>query len=454
MIEAGVLERLAQPAGACLVDAVTRALADHPLTPADVARWRRDADPALVSAAIELASARASLHGRIAAADAFWCDRAGAAQASDDLSAQWKAQRAATAAAALQAQDARPTMAPHARDMHATPAAPHEADSAARRASPLLVDYCCGIGADLAHFGVALGGRVEGADLRADRAWMARRNAGVTVHAADVRTWRSSAPLAHIDPARRDEGTGARRHGWDALEPGPDLIAELIARHDGVMVKLGPGTDVPPDARPPGSELVVISRSGSLTQAVLCTGTLASPPPPWRHTCDSARAVLLREGMPTVEIAGQRSWSSGRGAAHWPCAGGWGRIIAEPDPALERSGLLPDAARALGLAEVHPGLGLCTDAGPECNLGATDASPWWRAWDVRTCTAGRIEDVRECVRAMGAGTVEVKVRGGAANADAWSRALRGDSGSALTVFVHRVPGRGVEAVVAMRRHAR
>jgi hypothetical protein len=216
------------------------------------------------------------------------------------------------------------------------------------------------------------------------------------------------------------------------------------------MVKLGPGTDVPPEARPVGSELVVISRSGSLTQAVLCTGALASPPAARRHACDSARAVLLRGGMPDVEIAGQRSWESGRGARDWPCAASWNRIIAEPDPALERSGLLPDAARAFGLAEVHPGLGLCTVAGPSCELAAVDASPWWRTWDVVEVAPGRLDDIRSRMRAHGAGIVNVKVRGGAAEADEWSHALRGDGTAALTVFVHRAPGRGIEAVIARR----
>jgi hypothetical protein len=368
------------------------------------------------------------LHGRIAAADAYWCDRAGAAQASDDLSAQWKARRAAAAAASLAA------------DGNAPP--PEK---------PWLVDYCCGTGADLASFALTLDGRVEGADLRPDRSWMAMRNAQAPVHVEDVRSWRSSAPLAHIDPSRRDESTGARRHGWDALEPGPDVLEDLFTHHAGVMVKLGPGTDVPPEARPVGSELVVISRSGSLTQAVLCTGALASPPAARRHASDSARAVLLRAGMPDVEIAGQRSWESGRGARDWACAASWNRIIAEPDPALERSGLLPDAARALGLAEVHPGLGLCTDASPACELAAVDASPWWRTWDVVEVAPGRIDALRSRLHAHGAGIVDVKVRGGAADADGWSRALRGVATAALTVFAHRVPGRGIEAAIARAR---
>lgn len=427
MIAVDLLERLAQPDGARLVQVVAESLDDHPVTPADITRWRKGADAALVSAAIELASARSSLLGRIAAADAFWCDRAGAAQASDDLSAQWKAHRAMDAAGRLRERGPRPA-----------------------EREPLLVDYCCGTGADLAHFALALDGRVEGVDLRAERAWMAGRNAHAPVHVADVRAWRSSAPLAHIDPSRREETTGARRHGWDALEPGPDVLGELCAHHAGVMVKLGPGTDVPPDARPVGSELVVLSRGGALTQAVLCTGVLALSDHGTESAIDSARAVLLRPGKAALEIAGRSAWTSGRGDPDWPCAPSWSRIVAEPDPSLERSGLLSVAARALGLVEVHPGLGLCTDAGGR-DISAVDRSPWWRTWDIVAVMPGRLDDIRSMLCEHRAGEVTVKVRGGVADADEWSRALRGDRGESFTVLVHRNPHMGAEAILARRR---
>jgi hypothetical protein len=431
MIEVDLLERLAQPEGARLVEAVAQALDDHPLTPADITRWRKHSDPPLVSAAIEVAAARASLRGRIAAADAFWCDRAGAAQASDDLSAQWKAQRAAVAASALRGTGIGTGIG----------AGSHR---------PVLVDYCCGTGADLAHFAIALDGRVEGVDLRAERAWMAGRNSGAMVRVADVRTWRSDAPLAHIDPSRREESTGSRRHVWDALEPGPDVLADLLARHVGVMVKLGPGTDVPHDARPKGSELVHLSRGGTLTQAVLCTGALARTQPAQAHSTSPARAVLLHEGAHPDEIAGSPTWASGRGEGGWPCAPAWGRIVAEPDPSLERSGLLGVAARSLALAEVHPGLGLCTDA-DGCDLAAVDRSPWWRTWDVVEVVPGRLDAVRERLRSHGAGIVDVKVRGKAAPADEWAIALRSEPGGPMTTFVHRIGDRGVEALIARRR---
>lgn len=428
MIPVELLERLCQPEGAKLVESVARALDDHPLSPADVQRWRASADAATVTAAIELATARASLRGRIAAADAFWCDRPGAAQASDDLSAQWKAQRAMDAASLLRARGLLPG-----------------------DGGPVLVDYCCGTGADLAHFALALDGRVEGADLREDRAWMARRNSRASVEVQDVRSWRSHAPLAHIDPSRRDEASGTRRHGWESLEPGPAVLEDLWSRHAGVMVKLGPGTDVPFDARPAGSELAILSREGSLSQAVLCTGACARARAAHSDSAGFATAVLLRAGHAPAEIAGPGTWTSGRGDSDWACARAWGRIVAEPDPSLERSGLLSCAARALGLAEVHPGLGLCTDIGEMCDIAAVERSPWWRTWELIARAPARLDDLRPVVREQRAGCVDVKVRGGAANADEWSRALRSESGAPLTVFVHRAARAGTEALIARRR---
>lgn len=438
MISVALLEQLAQPQSARLVDAMASALDDHPLTAADVTRWRKSADAGLVSAAIELVTARAALRGRIASADAFWCDRAGAAQASDDLSAQWKAQRAASAVAAL-----------HDRATRSLAVAAGDASRGPCLSGPLLIDYCCGIGADLAHFTLALDGRVEGADMRTERAWMAARNANVHVHVADVRTWRSDAPLAHIDPSRREESTGARRHGWHALDPGPEVLRQLAAHHTGLMVKLGPGTDVPLEARPAGSELVVLSRAGSLTQAVLCTGALAVPDPACGRSSHAARAVLLRQGLAPLEFAGPPAWTSGRGDSNWPTAAAWSRIVAEPDPSLERSGLLSAGAHTLGLAEVHPGLGLCTDA-PACDLAAVRQSPWWRTWDIVATMPARLDDIRTTLHEHRAGPVDVKVRGGVADADEWSRALRGDSGSSITVLVHRTPRGGAEAIIARR----
>lgn len=453
MIAIESLEALAHDRGAAeLLEEVGRTLETRPLLPADIERWRRRAPADMVTAAVEVAMARRSLRGRIASADAFWADRAGAMQASDDASAAWKAQRGLAAALTLQASRRIPV-----------------------GDAPLLADYCCGTGADLAHFALALDGRVEGVDLREERAWMARRNAHAHVQVADVRSWRSMAPLAHIDPSRRDELSGSRSHSWGTLEPGPDVLGSIMDHHAGVMVKLGPGTDVPPEARPPGSELIHLSRDGALTQALLCTGVMAeaapdahpaeaqappqAPPPQAppaaarsgaRHRT-AARAVLLRSGQAALECAGPATWSSGQGSRDWRPVSAWGSIVAEPDPSLERSGLLPVAASVLGLAEVHAGLGLCTNVTDHANADAVSRSPWWCVWDLVAVVPGRLDSVSDAVSRQRAGLVEVKVRGGAASADEWSRSLRGTGHTALTVFVHRTRGGGSEALVARRR---
>lgn len=385
------LQALTEGAGArALAEAMTW---DAP-GPAEVARLRRTLDADTVSAAMEVAQARRSLRGRMACWERFWCDRASAAQASDDDSAAWKAARFGGAVS--------------------------------------MIDLCCGAGADLA--AIARVTRARGVDLREERAWMASRNAGCDAQVADVMHLDFDERVAHIDPARRDEGSARRLHGWDAMTPDGSFIRSLASRLDGLMVKLGPGVEVPSEAMPMESELAILSRGGQLTQAVLTTGSLM------RHAGRRV-AVLLKE---RVELAGMPTWSASAGDPAWPADDGWLRWIAEPDPALERSGLLPIAARAEELRERAPGLGLCTvDRSP------ASRSPWFRWFERVDSMPARLDHLSHRLQQLGAGTVDVKVRAGAADADAWSRALRGDGAEPFVVFVHRL-GQGAEAVIARR----
>jgi hypothetical protein len=218
------------------------------------------------------------------------------------------------------------------------------------------------------------------------------------------------------------------------MQPDGSCMRALADRLQGLMVKLGPGVDIPADERPAGSELVFLGRSRGLSQALLCTGSLR------RHEGRNT-AVLLDAG---VELAGAPGWRASTGDPSWPAIDRWMRHIAEPDAALERSGLLAIAARREGLHERAAGLGLCTREEPP-----TDANPWFRWYEAIATIPARLEDAQRELRRLGAGTVDVKVRGAAADADAWSRALRGDGPENLVVFVHRLGG-GAEAVVARR----
>jgi hypothetical protein len=362
--------------------------------PAEVARLRRSLDASTASAALEVSRARRSLRGRIEAWDRFWCDRESAAQASDDESAIWKARRF---------EGAGPT-----------------------------IDLCCGAGADLA--AIAKVTQARGVDLMPERAWMARHNAACESIAQDVTSLAFEERVAHIDPARRDESSHRRLHGWDAMTPDGAFITRLADRLQGLMVKLGPGVEIPADAMPQDGELAVLSRGGRLTQAVLTTGCLARAP-------GRRIAVLLHQAL---EISGIATWTSGAGDPAWPATDAWDRFIAEPDPSLERSGLLPVAAAAEGLRERASGLGLCTRA--EAPVGV---SPWFRWFERIDALPARLDHLSARLQQLGAGSVDVKVRAGVADADAWSRTLRGPGRESLVVLVHRL-GAGAEAVIARR----
>lgn len=362
--------------------------------PGDVSRLRKLVSADVAAAALEVAAARRSLRGRVEAWQTYWADREGAAQASDDASASWKAARFAGVDAAI--------------------------------------DLCCGTGADLRAMARVTSAR--GVDLRPERAWMAARNANAPTLSADVVKLAFDERFVHVDPARRDEVSGRRRHAWDDLAPAPSFLRSLVDRSDGVMVKLGPGVELPPTERPAGSELAFLSRGRFLTQAVLCSGALA------RHAGRNV-AVLLDHAM---ECAGPPTWSPTGGDANWPACGVWRRWIAEPDPSLERSGLLAAQAKVEALAERAPGLGLCTrDEAPD------GASPWFRWFERVESGAARLDHLQRRLRELGAGEVHVKVRGAAADADAWSQALRGEGTQPFVVFVHRL-GQGAEAVIARR----
>ena len=365
--------------------------------PAAVERWRGRMPAEVVSAAMDLAAARRSLRGRRSDWAGFWADREGAAQASDDMSAAWKASRLSL--------------------------------------GEPVVDLCCGCGADLKALG-AVATTARGIDLREDRAWMAARNSGCVTIVGDVTSIGFDERVAHIDPARRDEIRGRRLHGWHELLPGPDCILALARSLQALAVKLGPGIELPSEDRPPGSELAFLGREGALTQAVLLTGSAA-----WHAGHNTAVRLEAR-----AEVHGPPTWSVRGGATEWPAVDRWERFIAEPDASLERSGLLPQLAAPLGLRERAPGLGLCSrDAPPQ----GEPAEAWFRWFERIEVMPARLSTVARRLRELDAGEVAVKVRGGAVDADAWSSGCRGPGTRSLVVLVHRTPT-GMEAVLVRR----
>lgn len=344
-------------------------------TPAVVMALRKLGDADAVRAAIELAQARQRASTKFPDAAGLWCDGHGVEQASSARVAAWKAQRFA---------------------------------------GERTVDLCSGIGGDL--MAIARVAPAEGIDRDPVRAWMATRNAGVSVQVADVRDAEVADRLVHIDPARRDE-RGARHHGLDGYEPGLDVLQRLWADSRGGGAKLGPGIELPIEGAPAGSELEFISEDRTLVQAVLWWGACARHPGERAATALRGSEVRTMHGLPgTMPLR----------------EGAYGACIAVPDPALERSGLAGASAARLGLAEAAVGLGIAHGPMPE-----HEEAWWWRWYRVEAEIPWRTDAALAWLRSHDAGEVTVKTRGKAVDPDALARAWRGWGTRAWTVFMLR-----------------
>lgn len=359
-------------------------------------------DPALVRTALTLAAARLKARDKFSArAASLWADPAGVEMASSPLAAAYKARRCASAGGKT-------------------------------------IDICCGIGGDA----MALAGvmPVEGVDADAVRAWMFSMNTSCPSRCADAADVDPSGHIVHIDPARRDEATGTRRHGLRACQPPIERIADLAARARAAVIKLGPGVDHA-DVRtllPPG-ELEFVSERGRLTQAVLWIGDDLRP------SVGQHRATLLAGSggdVGTHADAALTLLGVPGPADDLPPSTSPPRFLLEPDDSVERAGLLGELCRALGTQMLHPAAGLLTS-------DRAVASGWVTVFEVLAEMPWNIRRVREHLRDAGAGIVEVKTRGKAVDPDTLQAQLRGDGDHTMTVFVLRL-GAAMRAFVARR----
>ncbi|MDZ4752937.1 MAG: hypothetical protein SGJ11_00390 [Phycisphaerae bacterium] len=352
---------------------------------AAVTRLRRRWDATVVAVALDLVAARRKARNKFADADRLLCDPQGVEQATSGGVAAWKARRFASV-------------------VHDLPqrAAPRQA-----------IDLCCGIGGDTKELARVV--PTIGVDCSEVRAWMTAANAACATRIGEVRDVNVEESVVHIDPARRDEAQGRRRHDPDQYEPPLATCCAIVRAARGGAIKLGPGIDpavLPSEtARPWAIEW--ISEHGTLVQAVAYTGALVDGS--MTPALAARTATMLPEGLTragdvvTVPVA---------------AGGDFGAFLLVPDPALERSGLLGGLARELGLAEPARGLGiLTTDAAPH---GHADEG-WFTRYEVLARPRVVEAELRAAIRACSSGPargVRVRTRGKSADADAWTKALR------------------------------
>ena len=275
-----------------------------------------------------------------------------------------------------------------------------------------VFDLCCGIGGDA--MSLARICRVTAVDIHPVRSWMTGVNADCEVRVQDVHNLQLTDKVFHMDPSRRDESAGRRMrmHRFQDYQPGPEFIDKLLTNCPTGAVKLGPGIDL--DALPGGSqaEIELISERGTLVQAVLWVGDLAFNP-------GKRTATALPSGCSFTGISQEVVTSE------------VGNFLFAVNPAVERAGLMGALADELGLAAIHPKLGLLTGD----SLVHHDMLT---AFELHAVMPYRQAKVKAYLKEHHGGLVEVKTRGGAVDPDEVQSALRGKGEQKYTVFILRI----------------
>ena len=279
-------------------------------------------------------------------------------------------------------------------------------------------DATCGIGADASALAQA-GAHVSCGDLDPECALFTRANLEAAGYAprvvrADARAGAVRAELVTIDPDRRAGG----KRSLDPRTWSPSLAAALAtaARHEGACLKLAPSLDAAllleaeraalPREQPRNREWW--SHAGELAEVCLWTGVLAEEGAPPR------RAVLLPRG-------GGRAVFEGAPETAPPLSAQEAREvawIADPDPALLRSGLLGRLAREEGMAPLAARIAFLGGPG-------RPSSPFLRPWRVLATCALDPRRVRAMLASFDVGPLDVSRRGHPDSAEALARRLRG-----------------------------
>jgi predicted RNA methylase len=342
-----VLAALVSPAGAQLLDRLSR----EELTPETEleigTRLRRDYPAELVSAALAQHELRRRAHLKFTRAERMFFTRAGLEQATAEVIARHRATRFAEAAR--------------------------------------VADLCCGIGGDL----IALADQrdVIAVDRDPLHLQMAMLNADayavaatVTAIDADVREVDlSGVDAVFVDPARRARGTRMRLGDSD---PPLSWATSLVDRVTAVGIKAAPG--IARDTVPAGWEVEFVADGRHLKEAALWSPALATA---------TSRATVLPEGHVLLPTPGPAVPHRHPGA-----------FLLDPNPAVTRAGLVEDLARTLGAWKIDPQIAfLSSDAALRTPFARTlrviDSVPWEQ------------KSLPSRLRALDIGSVDIRRRG-------------------------------------------
>lgn len=216
----------------------------------------------------------------------------------------------------------------------------------------------------------------------------------------------------HLDPDRRP--SGARAVHWEWLEPGPEVIAELLERQPNAVIKGAPA------APAPTMELGDYSREWVSTrrecrQQLLWLGALAENHDLHRATriidAETAAHYPQRSSEMLRTIPIDDPWQpsvaysfQGRQAQVAEAAPNWGAYLYEPDPAVLAADLAGDLAQILCWKQVETSI-------PYFTSEILAQHPLWSSFRIEAVLPWRRERVKALLRERQIGQLEVKKRG-------------------------------------------
>ena len=302
---------------------------------------------------------------------------------------------------------------------------------ATRAPDAWTLDATCGIGADSVALALT-GGRVACADLDLEHLAFARANLlhhGCEAHVvqADATLPAVRADLLLLDPDRRADGRRTRAPArWS---PNLETAVRLTRRFAGACLKLAPGLDVAAlleverVALDPGEPRTRewVSREGELAELCLWVGALAHE--------DRAPRIATR-----IEADGRRSRLAGEVEEIEPLdleSARQARWLADPDPAVIRSGLLGRLARITGLAPLARQIAYLGGDQPPDHL-------FLRAFRVIDSAPLDHKRVRAMLTEHGIGPIAVRKRGHPDPAEVLEKRLRGRGKGRGSLIVARL----------------
>lgn len=306
-----------------------------------------------------------------------------------------------------------------------------------------VADLGCGIGADsVAIAGLGMGVLAVDIDPEAAQATAAnlRDFDDAQVRLGDVMDL-DIAELAgdgvdaiFADPARR---TGAARGSSRITDPerwSPPLSSTLrwAQTISAVGVKVAPG--IAYDRIPPTWHAQWVSVGGDLVEASLWSPALAPEGP--------GRSCLLLDESGAAHGISSRDGQEANAPAEVVDVVPLGNTIAEPDPAVIRSGMLAQLARRVGAGIVSPSIAYLTG-------DDLPASPFYDRFEVLEVTNLRAKAISAALRTLDVGSVEIKKRGADIDPEALRKSLKLSGVGQATVIATRVDGRH-RAIVCRR----